>query len=243
MTSLKESSPMFFALDGCGLICKYILIVFNLFFAAVGAASFVFGLWLNSLDNTRDMLDVTSSDDNKGSIDSELFSIAVYILVILGSVILALGIFGEFSACDEKKIHLLVFCVLLSLLAVTEIIVGALAYTGRDKIGKKLGELYVDIYKFYRKNREEAVGSILTFLHSSLQCCGVTGVPMIEEIRKTCPEADTFINCPRTIESSYNSNAQLVTGFFVGTAALLIVQAICSGLLSSKIQRDCDDLQ
>lgn len=31
--SLKESSQRFVALDGCRLVCKYFLIVFNLFFA------------------------------------------------------------------------------------------------------------------------------------------------------------------------------------------------------------------
>lgn len=47
-----------------------------------------------------------------------------------------------------------------------------------DKVGKKLGELYVDIHKFYGRKREEAIGSILIFLHSSvsIQYAGAPGV-------------------------------------------------------------------
>ncbi|KAM4716410.1 CD9 antigen-like [Anableps anableps] len=204
------------ALDRCGIVCKYILSVFAIIFTVLGFASLVFGLWLNFQDNDRDMFNIPSTDDDKESIDSQAFDIVVYILVILGSVMVALGIFGEHAACNEKKIALQVFCVLLFLLAVAEITAGALAYTSRDKIGNKLGDLYVAVYKLHEKNKDESIAATLTFVHRSLHCCGAAEAQPVELVGKTCPNLNDTIK----------------------QAELKIGQVICGALFSFKIHRD-----
>ncbi|XP_014907712.1 CD9 antigen-like [Poecilia latipinna] len=244
-SSTENSFQIDVLLDRCGVFCKYILIVFNIIFTVLGFASLVFGLWLNFQGNSRDMFNV--NDDDKKSIDSDIFHIVVYILVILGSVMVALGIFGEHSACNYNKIALLVYCVFLFLLAVAAIAVGALAYTSKDTVGKKFGELYSDIYKLYGKNKDETVAATLKYVHGLLQCCGLDGVQLTEMVKKTCPKADDntkHLNPPQTcqqnIESFIDQCAPQVTAVFVGTGALLITQVVCAALYSSKIQRDSE---
>ncbi|XP_036004215.1 CD9 antigen [Fundulus heteroclitus] len=239
------------SLGGCGLICKYILIVFNIVFAVAGFASLVFGLWLHSLHNTKEVFDIGSDndDDNKGSIELKVFNIAVYVLVTLGSIMAAMGIFGEYAACNGKKIALLMFSVLVFLLAVAEITVGALAYSHRHEVGKKLEDLYKDVHQLYVKNEDEAVATILTFLHSLLQCCGLTGNQHIELIKKTCQKLDDILehthnhSCSGRVGPYFESKAPLVLGFFIGTGVILIVEGICSSLLSSKIDQDATALE
>ncbi|KAM4535328.1 CD9 antigen-like isoform 2-T2 [Fundulus diaphanus] len=234
---------------GCGVICKYILIVFNIVFAVAGFASLVFGLWLHSLHNTKEIFDIGSDNDNKESIDLKVFNIAVYILVTLGSVMAAMGIFGEYAACNGKKIALLVFSVLVFLLAVAEITVGGLAYSSRHEVGKKLEDFYKDVHQLYVKNEDEAVATILTFLHSLLQCCGLTGIQHIELIKKTCQKLDDISehthnhSCSERVGAFFESKAPLVLGFFVGTGVILIAEGICSSLLSSKIDQDATALE
>uniref|UniRef100_A0A146ZNH1 Tetraspanin n=1 Tax=Fundulus heteroclitus TaxID=8078 RepID=A0A146ZNH1_FUNHE len=239
------------SLGGCGLICKYILIVFNIVFAVAGFASLVFGLWLHSLHNTKEVFDIGSDndDDNKGSIELKVFNIAVYVLVTLGSIMAAMGIFGEYAACNGKKIALLMFSVLVFLLAVAEITVGALAYSHRHEVGKKLEDLYKDVHQLYVKNEDEAVATILTFLHSLLQCCGLTGNQHNELIKKTCQKLDDILehihnhSCSGRVGPYFESKAPLVLGFFIGTGVILIVEGICSSLLSSKIDQDATALE
>ncbi|PWA15555.1 CD9 antigen-like [Gambusia affinis] len=240
MKPLTENSfQIDLVMDRCGVVCKYILIVFNIILTVLGFASLVFGLWLNFQDNARDMFSV--NDDDKESIDSDVFHIVVYILVILGSVMVALGIFGEHAACNDSKIALQVFCVFLFLLAAAAIAVGALAYTSKDTVGKKLGELYGDVYKLYEKNKDETVAATLKYVHDLLQCCGSAGVQLTELVQKTCPKADdamTHPTCQESIKRFMDQQAPLVTGVFVGTGALLITQVVCAALFSSKILRD-----
>ncbi|XP_008413720.1 CD9 antigen-like [Poecilia reticulata] len=245
-SSTENSFQIDVLLDRCGVACKYMLIVFNIIFTVLGFASLVFGLWLNFQGNSRDVFNV-NDDDKKRSIDSNVFHTVVYILVILGSVMVALGIFGEHSACNDNKIALLVYCVFLFLLAVAAIAIGALAYTSKDTVGRKFGELYSDVYKLYEKNKDETVAATLKFVHGLLQCCGLAGVQLTELVKKTCPKADDVTKhanpartCQQSIESFIDQCAPLVTGVFVGTGALLITQVVCAALFSSKIHRDSE---
>ncbi|XP_054891508.1 CD9 antigen-like [Poeciliopsis prolifica] len=238
--SPENSFQIAVTMDRCGVMCKYMLLVFNIILTVLGFASLVFGLWLNFQNNSRDMFSV--NEDNK-SMDSNVFRIVVYILVILGSVMVALGIFGEYAACNDSKIALQVFCVFLFLLAAAAIAVGALAYSSKDTVGKKFGELYSDIHKLYEKNKDETVAATLRVVHDLLQCCGSAGVHLTELVKKTCPKArpGNLPKCQESIERFIDQSAPLVTAAFVGTGALLITQVVCAALFSSKIQRGCEE--
>ncbi|KAG7504784.1 CD9 antigen-like isoform X1 [Solea senegalensis] len=218
------------ALDGCGIVCKYILVLFNLIFAIVGFAFLGLGLWLRFSENTRGIFEIQS-------LNSSAFVMGVTVLITLGSVMLIVVAFGDYGACNEKRCSLVVFSVLLVILAVAEVLCGLLAYTQRNAVGNSIAEFYVSMYALYVKgNGDPAIGVTLTFIHNLLGCCGVTGFKLIELAQQTCPQAYISSSCPGVISNVFDSNASLVMSIFLGTGALLIIALICSITLSCKIR-------
>ncbi|XP_011476838.1 CD81 antigen isoform X1 [Oryzias latipes] len=230
------------AVDGCGVVCKYILVLFNIIFSVVGLAFLALGLWLRFSDGTRGIFNVEA-------LNSSAFVLGVTVLIVLGSVMLVVVVFGDYGACSEKRCALQTFIVLLFFLAVAEVVVGVLAYTSRDEVGRRLGEFYVSLYTLYANNNDPALAITLTFIHNTLHCCGVTGISLVEIVKKTCPKPDGFMeslvmaNCPTTILNVFDRRASLVLGVFLGTGALLFVALICSVTLNAKIRQSASPPQ
>ncbi|KAM4716877.1 CD9 antigen-like isoform 2-T2 [Anableps anableps] len=224
------------AVDGCGLVCKYILIIFNIIFAVVGVAFLGLGLWLRFSVNTRGIFGIDA-------LNSSAFVIGVTVLIVLGLIMLIVVTFGDYGACNEKKCALQVFSILVFFLAVAEFVVGGLAYSNRNTVGLRLGEFYVSLYSLYVSSLDPAIGVTLTFIHNSLHCCGMTGVQLIEVVKQTCPKPDGILehiymsNCPTTIVNVFDSRAPLVMGIFIGTGALLITGLVCASILLQQIKK------
>ncbi|XP_072225373.1 CD9 antigen isoform X1 [Leuresthes tenuis] len=230
------------AVDGCGLVCKYVLILFNIIFAVVGFVFLGLGIWLRFSENTRGIFQIDA-------LNSSAFVIGVTVLIVLGAVMLIVVAFGDYGACNEKRCALQVFSVLLTFLAMAEIAVGVLAYSSRDEVGRNLGEFYASLYTLYVASGDPAIAVTLTFIHNAIHCCGVTGVSLIEIVKQTCPKPDGFMesivmpNCPGTIANVFDRRAPLVMGIFIATGALLIIALICSATLSSKIRQSASSPQ
>ncbi|XP_034045873.1 CD9 antigen [Thalassophryne amazonica] len=222
-------------LDGCGLVCKYIIIAFNIIFAVVGFAFLGLGLWLRFSDDTRGIFQVEA-------LNNSAFVIGVIVLITLGSVMLIVVGFGDYGACNENRCSLQVFSALLAILAGAEIVIGVLAYTRRDEVGNKIAEFYVSMYTLFASSKDPAIALTLTFVHNMLHCCGVSGISLIEVAKQTCPKPDGFLehiampNCPGVIANVFDEKAPLVLGIFLGTGALLIVALVCSSVVSKKIK-------
>ncbi|TNN47769.1 CD9 antigen [Liparis tanakae] len=224
------------ALDGCGLFCKYTLIIFNLIFAVVGLAFLGIGLWLRFSNGTRGIFEIEA-------LDSSAFVTAVTILIALGAVMLVVVVFGDYGACNEKRCALLVFCVLVAILAVADVAVGVVGFNNKDSVGAHIVEFYASMYGLYVTGKDPVIGVTLRFIHSLLHCCGVTGFTALELVNDTCPPADGFFEnfkmpgCPAIILSVFDSKAELMLGIFIGTGALLVVALVCSAILCKKIRR------
>ncbi|XP_037647832.1 CD9 antigen isoform X2 [Sebastes umbrosus] len=226
------------ALDGCGLVCKFILIIFNIVFAVLGFAFLGLGLWLRFSGSTRGIFEV-------GDLNSGGFVLVVTVLIVLGVVMLIVVAFGDYGACNEKRCSLQVFSVLLTILAVVLVAVGVLAYSRRDVVGSNFAEFYVSMYGLYLTNGgDPVIGVSLTFIHKTLHCCGLTGISLVELAKKTCPEPDGIFehfkmdSCPGIILSVFDSKAPLVMGVFVGTGALLIIALVCTIILLQQTKRN-----
>ncbi|XP_075942795.1 CD9 antigen-like [Anarhichas minor] len=227
------------ALDGSGLIYKYTLFIFNLIFALVGFAFLGIGLWLRFSDDTRGIFEIEA-------LNSSVFVTAVTVLIALGSVMLIVVAFGYYGTCNEKRSALQVFSFLLFILAVAEVAVGVVGYSNKDEVGRKIVEFYSSMYDLYVTGggTDQVFGVILTFIHNRLHCCGVTGVPLVELVKHTCPEPDGFFehvkmdSCPEAILSVSYTIGELVMGIFFGTAALLIIALVCAIILLKRTKRD-----
>ncbi|KAG7216202.1 hypothetical protein INR49_029051 [Caranx melampygus] len=231
------------ALDGCGIVCKYILVLFNIIFALVGVAFLALGLWLRFSESTRVIFEMES-------LNSSAFVIGVTVLIALGTVMLIVVMFGDYGACNEKKCALQVFSALVAILAVAEVAVGVLAYSRRYEVGSSMAEFYTSLYLLYVKSSADpAIGVTLVFIHNMLHCCGVTGIPVVEVAKNTCPEPDGFLenlkmpSCPVLIANVFDSKAPLVMGAFIGTGALLFIALIASTTLSRKIRQSVSSPQ
>ncbi|XP_076607867.1 CD9 antigen isoform X2 [Chaetodon auriga] len=224
------------AVDGCGLVCKYILFIFNIIFAVLGFAFLGLGMWLRFSGNTKGFFEIEA-------LNSSAFVMAVTVLIALGAVMLIVVAFGDYGACNENRCSLQVFSALLSILALAEVVVGVLAYSKSDEVAASIVEFYSSMYALYLNNGDPVIGATLTFIHKMLHCCGVTGVPLIELAKATCPKPDGILehlvmpNCPGIIADVFNSNAPLVMGIFVGTGLLLIVALVCTAILLKQIKK------
>ncbi|XP_068574840.1 CD9 antigen-like isoform X1 [Cebidichthys violaceus] len=230
------------ALDGCGLFCKYTLFIFNLIFALVGFAFLGIGLWLRFSYNTRGIFQIEA-------LNSSTFVMAVTVLIVLGLVMLIVVVFGDYGACNEKRCALQVFSVLLTILALAEVAVGVIGYSNKDAVGLKIVEFYSSMYALYvTGGGDPVIGATLTFIHNMLHCCGMTGVPLVELAKHTCPAPNGFFEqikmdgCPNIILSVFDSKAQLVMGVFVGTGALLIIALVCTIILLKQTKRDQQEI-
>ncbi|XP_029481500.1 CD9 antigen-like [Oncorhynchus nerka] len=222
------------ALDGCGQLCKCILILFNILFALVGFAMLGLGLWLRFSSETRGFFDI--------DLNTQQFVIGVSVLIALGAVILLVAVFGDYGACNENRTALGVFSCLLAILAGLEIGAGVFAYMRSDEVGEQLAKFYMTVYAQYvDKGGDPGLTVTLTMFHNVLHCCGLIGAldPLVQ---RTCPdtgflETFTLPACPTVIVNLFESKAPLVMGLFLGTAAMLIFALVCSSLLSKEIQR------
>ncbi|XP_033982993.1 CD9 antigen-like isoform X2 [Trematomus bernacchii] len=231
------------ALDGCGLLCKYTLFIFNLIFALVGFVFLGLGLWLRFSNSTRAIFEFEA-------LNSSAFVIAVTILIITGSVMLIVVVFGDYGACNEKRCALQIFSVLVSILAGAVVVFGVIAYSRSGEIGLRMGEFYSSIYFLYvaNANGDPVLAVTLTFIQKLLHCCGATGVKLLEFAKETCPKPDTIWEhikmdaCPGVIINVFNDKAPLVMGLFVGTGALLVVALVCSIVLLAQTKREQQEI-
>ncbi|KAM3864399.1 CD9 antigen [Diretmus argenteus] len=210
------------ALDGCGQLCKCLLIIFNIIFAVLGFAILGVGMWLRFSGSTRGIFKV-------GDLNSTAFVIVVTIMIVLGVVMLIVVAFGDYGSCNESKCALEVFSGLVSLLAIAEIAVGVLVYARSDVVAEGLVEFYNTMYLLYVSSGDPAIGATLTFVHKLLDCCGVMGVVILDLAQQTCPAKEGFLSriirptCPGVISDAFQSKVPLVMGLFIGTGVLLYI--------------------
>uniref|UniRef100_A0A4W5PM76 Tetraspanin n=1 Tax=Hucho hucho TaxID=62062 RepID=A0A4W5PM76_9TELE len=228
------------ALDGCGQLCKCILILFNILFALVGFAMLGLGLWLRFSSESRGFFNI--------DLNTQQFVIGVSVLIVLGAVILLVAVFGDYGACNENRTALGVFSCLLAILAGVEIGAGVFVYMRSDEVGEQLAKFYMTVYAQYVDKGDPGLAVTLSMFHNLgtfhsiiLHCCGLIGA-LDPLVKKTCPETgiwETFTlpACPTVIVNLFESKAPLVMGLFLGTAAMLILALVCSSLLSKEIQR------
>ncbi|KAM9473282.1 CD9 antigen-like [Salvelinus alpinus] len=221
------------ALDGCGQLCKCILIIFNIIFALVGFAMFGLGLWLRFSSGTRGFFDI--------DLNTQQFVIGVSVLIVLGAVMLLVAVFGGCGACNENRNALAVFSCLLAILTGLEIGAGVLAYMRSDEVGKQLAKFYMTVYAQYVDKRDPGLAVTLSIFHNMLHCCGIIGAFDLL-VKKTCPETSlletfTLPACPTMIVNLFESKAPLVMGLFLGTAAMLITALVCCSILMKQIKR------
>ncbi|KAJ7992653.1 hypothetical protein DPEC_G00280910 [Dallia pectoralis] len=165
------------ALDGCGQIYKYILIIFNIIVAVEGFVMFGLGLWLRTRSEISGMFPT----------DTNALVIGVTMLCVSGTLFLLVAAFGGYGAWRENRTALGVFAVLMGILAVVQIVIGGISYIKMNGLGEQVGDLYIFLYKRVATTGDRDISDVLTKLHHALQCCGLVGALDLL-VQKTCPK-------------------------------------------------------
>lgn len=216
----------------CGSLCKCILILFNTFFAILGLGMVGLGIALRFGSETSGLFDI--------DLKTQQFVIFVVVLIVLGSLMLIVSIFGFHGACSENLTSLQIFAVLMGLMAGVEIAAGVVAFMQSDEVSEELVKLYTSIYTQYLNNQDPSLATTLTILHNVFYCCGVLGGidPLVQD---TCPRNGFWEGlktrpCPIVIKNFFKDNAPLIMGSLIAIAALMIGALVCCGLVIQSIK-------
>ncbi|XP_035261363.1 CD9 antigen-like isoform X2 [Anguilla anguilla] len=222
------------AVSGCGLLCKYVLIIFNILFGLLGIAMFGLGLWLRFSSSTGGFFNI--------DFNTRQFVIGVTVLILIGAVMVIISAFGDYGACSENKTALRVFYFSVGLLAIAVILAGILAYFYSDKVGDEMSAFYTTVYTKYVNKEDPGLSVTLKIFHNALHCCGIGGA-LEPFARDTCPSTKGFLDalsipaCPKVIHKLFKTRAPVVLGLLIGTGVLMFVTMACSRVLMKHIRK------
>ncbi|KAI4882693.1 hypothetical protein NFI96_021835 [Prochilodus magdalenae] len=224
-------SSVIMALDGCGQLCKFVLIILNVLFVLAGLAMLCGGLYLRFSAEGPYNLDLKTNH----------FIVAVSVLMVVGAVLLLIAVVGDYGSCSENKPALGVYIILLTILATLTIIAGVLAYTNIKEFSNHVGEFYATIYGQYLIKKDWIRSIILKLFHNAklsaslclfayfqFDCCGLGGtLQTIMQETDTCPQSfsvlgisiSTSTNCLTMILTNLSSSS--VLGVFLGIAGAM----------------------
>ncbi|XP_034449059.1 CD9 antigen-like [Hippoglossus hippoglossus] len=217
-------------LDGCGTVCVYVIVLFNIALAVAGSAFLALGLFLRFNVNTRVVFEIAS-------LKSWVFVMDVKIIIVLGTFMLITALFGFIGSSSKKKWALETFSGLLSFLLFSAMALLGLTFWKSDAVAMNIMEFYISMYALY-DGVDPVIGTTLRIIHNLLHCCGVTGIGLIET---TCPKPSGFLehfvmpNCPEKIAGFFDRKAPLI-GVLFALVFLLSVPLVCSSIICKKIR-------
>ncbi|XP_059932974.1 CD9 antigen-like isoform X2 [Gadus macrocephalus] len=198
----------------CGILCKYVILIFNILYTVVSLAFLGVGVWLRA----------RYPDASSGSGD--------YVLIAVGMVMLITAITGDIGGCGNMTSYLATFCVLLVVLMAAQLAL----YVQREKVDHRLVEFYVFLYAIYITAGDPVVGGTLRVIHYTMDCCGALGVVGVDPISHTCPEPSGFLDrfmspCPTVLLDVMGKGPPLAMGIFYGNAVLMVATLAAAGIL------------
>ncbi|CAO1303130.1 unnamed protein product [Diamesa hyperborea] len=228
-------------MDCCGQFVKYSMFISNFIIFIGGAIVFVMGVW-------------TLVDKNFLSelLGTNLFSGAVYVLVITSALVCLLSFFGCMGAAKEVKCMLLTYFILIFLIFVTMLIGGILGYVFREKVELTMRQEMQSTLKLYGTRRQVTAAWDTT--QERLRCCGVEHfrdwqgkipISCCQETyggqRKPCQDNPTLSNvyakgCYEISSSYIRDNAAVIGGSGIAVAILMLFGMVFSCMFFNMIE-------
>jgi CD9 antigen len=180
------------ALGGCYNCLKYLMFVFNFIFWLVGCALLAVGIWAKV--DERSLNSLIENDKISGNL-----SVAAWILIIVGSIIMVLGFLGCCGAIRESQCMLALFFIFLFIIFAALLSVGIYVYISFQEnpqtLKQEVTQPLVDCVKKYYN--DTACHKKLDTLNRDLSCCGgVTG-----DFVKTYDDARAEAACGKTYKT------------------------------------------
>ncbi|XP_053493801.1 CD81 antigen isoform X1 [Ictalurus furcatus] len=220
------------ALGGCGQICKWIVILFNILLILVGMALVAAGVYLQFSAITLEEL------------KTKHFIFMVGLCIAVGVVILITASVGDYGSCSENKSALSVYCSLLVLLAAAAAIGGGVAFVNNKEFSGHVAEFYTTIYTQYLIKGDMIRAFILKLFHNAFDCCGLGGVMQtVIGVTNICPKQSSILGISYSTSSSClpvitsQLEASTVLTFFMVIAGILIMVVVCAGFIYQQLSR------
>ncbi|XP_047672447.1 CD81 antigen isoform X2 [Tachysurus fulvidraco] len=219
------------ALGGCGQICKWIIILFNILFILLGLSLLLGGLYLRF------------SADLPEQLKSNHFIFMVGLCMAIGAVILITSVIGDYGSCTENKSSLTVYCSLLFILAAAAAIGGGVAFVKNKEFSNHVAEFYATIYTQYLVTGDVIRAFMLKLFHNAFDCCGLGGtMQTLMGATSICPQRSSFLGIDVSTSSSClplimtQLEASSVLTFFMVITGILFLVLVCSVMLVCSIK-------
>ncbi|XP_060721258.1 CD81 antigen-like isoform X1 [Tachysurus vachellii] len=220
------------ALGGCGQICKWIIILFNILFILVGLGLVLGGLYLRLSANIPEELKTNH------------FIFMVGFSIAIGAVILITSVIGDYGSCSENKSSLVVYCSLLFTLAAAAAIGGGVAFVNNKEFSNHVAEFYATIYTQYMITGDVIRAFMLKLFHKAFDCCGLGGtIQTLMGATNICPQQSSFLGVAVSTSSSClplimtQLEASSVLTFFMVITGILIMAVVCAGFMYQQLSR------
>ncbi|XP_018326784.1 CD151 antigen [Agrilus planipennis] len=231
-------------MDGCGNFMKYGLFIINLIIF-IGAVVIV-GLTIWTI------VDKSFANELLGT---NLYSGAIYVLLITGILISLVSCFGCFGAIKEVRCMLMTYFIVIFIVFVTMLLGGILGYVFREKVGITMRNAMVSSIPSY--GRVKSVTNAWDETQHRLQCCGIysyrdwqNNIPdscckePVEGKRQRCQlmfeQQNSFTlyqrGCLNVTVDFVKDHAAVIGGAGIGVACLMIVGMIFSIALFKLIE-------
>ncbi|XP_073685080.1 leukocyte antigen CD37 [Garra rufa] len=157
------------ATECCLSLTKYFLFLFNLTFFLLGSLLLSMGLWI-LLSESK----FFSKFPPPPYISVSLFS---YMLIVSGSLTMALGFLGCLGSLKTVKCLLGTYFILLSVLLAAQIVGGVLFYTQKTELAGSLKEHTIQLIQSFGKNDSsfQSFEETLDYIQQENKCCGWEG--------------------------------------------------------------------
>ncbi|XP_022239039.1 tetraspanin-9-like [Limulus polyphemus] len=115
------------AVEGCGKIIKYAMIIANFIILVCGVAVFSVGVWILADKSYMERL-----------IGSSMYVSSAAILIASGVIVVVISFLGCMGAYKEVKCMLITFFVILFIIFIIMLVGGILGYVFRDEVDEKM---------------------------------------------------------------------------------------------------------
>uniref|UniRef100_A0A8C6SS71 Tetraspanin n=1 Tax=Neogobius melanostomus TaxID=47308 RepID=A0A8C6SS71_9GOBI len=236
--------------EGCTKCIKYLLFFFNFIFWLAGGVILGVALWLRHDQKTSSLLGI----EYEGTQAPNTFYISVHILIAVGAVMMVVGFLGCYGAIQESQCLLGTFFACLVILFACEVAAGIWVYMHKDTVSTEMTNFYDSIYDkamtidpTVKREKKEAVASVLKVFHETLQCCGKGGFDQLITLfsqatgmSDICPETVSSVNCHTRINELFSDRIYLIGIAALVIAVIMIFEMIfsmvlCCGIRNSPI--------
>lgn len=178
---------------GCGMTTvKYLLFIFNLFFALCGLAILIAGaLTFANIDKVGYFVDRVQSEVS--------FTASPIALMVVGSIIFVIAFYGCCGAIRESHCMIVTFAVLLLVILIIQIAIGIVAFVTINREGWDVAvkSTITDIFAQFPNSSDTSANAVrdeVNNLQRNLECCGLDGPTYWVDRSFTTPPEGCCIN-------------------------------------------------